>query len=72
MPEFNDRREDRTRDWRIGAVKSMMEAAAQRQVEQEPFVDNYPGKFIPTPKQVAKADKAKTKRVTRARRRSGL
>lgn len=72
MVDFNDRRKDPTRDWRIGVVKTMMESARQSQLAQEPFTPNYPGKVIPTQKAVDKADKAKARRIARARRQNGL
>lgn len=65
MTDFNDRREDRTRDWRVGVVKDFMARKAENDAL---YSQRYGGQYIPTPKEVAKADKAQQRR----RRRQGL
>jgi hypothetical protein len=42
MIEFNDRREDRTRDQRIKMVKSVMDKAARKNLENRGYASSTP------------------------------
>ena len=57
MIEFNDRRADRTRDQRVAMVKSVMDKAAQKNLENRGYASS-----TPVSKKVVKKANKKYKR----------
>lgn len=62
MIEFNDRREDVTRDWRVGKVKEIMANQRQQAIYDTGYITPV------TDKALKKAEKARKKRITKVKK----
>ena len=62
MIEFNDRRNDATKEWRVGKVKEIMANQKQQAIYDTGYITPIPDKTL------KKAEKQRQKRLNKAKR----